>query len=185
MRIKKLFNFKYPKLMLLLGAIIASYFIFSNPEVSSFISDLGAFNYLGVFIAGLLFSFGFTSPFSAGYFIALNPEKIILAGIIGGFGAMLMDVLIFKFIRFSFKNEMNRLKKEAISRKIENILNKTLIGKLKIYIMYIFAGILIASPLPDEIGVIILAGLTKVKTTIIMILGFILNTLGIIILLSI
>lgn len=185
MRIEKLFNFKYPKILLLIVAIITSYIIFSNPEVDNFIWGLDKLNYLGVFIAGLLFSFGFTSPFSAGYFIALNPENIIITGIIGGFGAMLADLFIFKMIRFSFTEEIKKLRKEKITKQIENILNKTLIGKLKIYLMYIFAGILIASPLPDEIGVIILAGLTKVKTTALMILGFILNTLGIIILLSI
>ena len=50
--------------------------------------------------------------------------------------------------------------------------------------MYAFVGILIASPLPDEIGVIMLAGLTKINFKILAIISFILNTLGILIILS-
>jgi uncharacterized membrane protein YdjX (TVP38/TMEM64 family) len=50
--------------------------------------------------------------------------------------------------------------------------------------MYAFAGILIASPLPDEAGVIMLAGLTKIKTWALAIISIILNTIGILIMLS-
>ena len=49
--------------------------------------------------------------------------------------------------------------------------------------MYAFAGILIASPLPDEAGVTMLAGLTKISVKSLALISFILNTLGIIILL--
>jgi len=55
--------------------------------------------------------------------------------------------------------------------------------KIRIYLMYAFAGILIASPLPDEAGVTMLAGLTKISVKSLALISFILNTLGIIILL--
>jgi len=48
-----------------------------------------------------------------------------------------------------------------------------------------YLGILIASPLPDEAGVIMLAGLTKIKSNVFAILSFSLNTAGILILLLI
>ncbi|MEM4271920.1 MAG: hypothetical protein QXD13_02445, partial [Candidatus Pacearchaeota archaeon] len=88
---------RYPKITLFLIAIIAAYFIFSNPKVADFVSRLHEYSYLGVFIAGVFFTFGFTTPFAAGFFIALNPSNIWLAGIIGGCGAMIGDTLIFKF----------------------------------------------------------------------------------------
>ena len=55
--------------------------------------------------------------------------------------------------------------------------------KIKTYLMYALAGFLIASPLPNEVGDLMLAGLTHVKTKILIILSFILSTIGIIILL--
>jgi uncharacterized membrane protein YdjX (TVP38/TMEM64 family) len=182
---KRLFKLKYPKILALLITIILAYFIFSNQIIKDFMANLSAYNlsYLGIFIAGLLFSFGFTAPFSAGFFITLNPSNIWLAGIIGGLGAMCSDLLIFKLIRFSFKDELKKLKKEKISKEIENLVNKTLGNKIRIYIMYAIAGITIASPLPDEAGVIMLAGLTRIKPKILALISFILNTAGILVLL--
>ena len=182
---KRLFKFKYPKIIALIITIILAYIIFSNPKVGEFVSHLGALSYLGTFLAGMLFSFGFTAPFSAGFFITLNPANIWLAGIVGGFGAMCSDLLIFKLIRFSFKDEIKNLKKEKISREVENLVNKTLSNKIRIYIMYAIAGITIASPLPDEAGVIMLAGLTKIKPKILALISFLLNTAGILVLLYI
>jgi uncharacterized membrane protein YdjX (TVP38/TMEM64 family) len=182
---KRLFKFKYPKIIALIITIILAYIIFSNPKVGEFVSHLGALSYLGTFLAGMLFSFGFTAPFSAGFFITLNPGNIWLAGIIGGLGAMCSDLLIFKFIRFSFRDELRKLKKEKISREIENMINKTLGNKIRIYLMYAIAGIMIASPLPDEAGVIMLAGLTRIKPKILAFISFLLNTAGILVLLYI
>ena len=54
---------------------------------------------------------------------------------------------------------------------------------LKKYFVPVLAGFIIASPLPDEIGVIMLAGLTKIKIGILVVLSLILNTLGILVLL--
>jgi len=51
--------------------------------------------------------------------------------------------------------------------------------------MYLFAGVFIASLLPDEAGVIILAGLTKLSARALSVIGFVLNSLGILIILSI
>ena len=107
---KRLFKFRYPKLLAFVLIIIAAYFIFSNPTVSNFMLMLNGWGYFGAFISGMFFTLGFTSPISAGFFITLNPENIWLAGILGGIGAMLMDLLIFKFIRFSFMDEFKRLK---------------------------------------------------------------------------
>ena len=51
--------------------------------------------------------------------------------------------------------------------------------KLKIYFLYIFAGLIIASPLPDEVGVSMLAGLTSIRISSLAMLSFVMNTLGI------
>jgi len=170
-------EFRYPKLAGFIIAIIAAYLTFSNPLIRGFISNLGGLSYFGAFIAGIFYTFGFTSPFSAGFFIDLNPSSIWVMGILGGLGALIGDMLIFKFVKESFKEEFERLKKEKIIRAIS--------GKLDSFILYPIAAILIASPLPDEAGLTILAGLTKIKASAIAIISMIMNTIGILILLSI
>ncbi len=182
---KRLFNFKYPKIFALIILIISAYFIFKNPIINQIVSHLGALSYLGVFVAGILFAFGFTAPFAVGFFIASNPSNIWLAGIVGGIGAMVSDLLIFRFIRFSFKDEFNKIRREKISKKLNKLIKIILNDQIKVYLMYIFAGFLIASPLPDEAGVIMLAGMTKINSRILAILSFILNTIGIMVILMI
>jgi len=182
---RRLFKFKYPKIFICIITIALAYIMFKNPNVDSFVSHLGALSYLGIFIAGILFAFGFTAPFAVGFFIVLNPSNILLAGVIGGLGALLSDILIFKIIKLSFIDEFNNLKKTKVFVRLSFLIDKTVKGKIKIYLMYIFAGILIASPLPDEIGVTMLAGLSKIKLNTLAILSVLLNTLGILIILLI
>lgn len=181
----RLSNFKYPKTLSLIIAIILAYAIFKDPQVESFVLNLGNLSYLGVFIGGMLFAFGFTAPFAVGFFITLNPSNILLAGVIGGFGAFIADMLIFKFIRFSFGNEFRRLEKTKSIKSVGRLIDRYLGHKIKLYLLYAFSGIAIASPLPDELGVLLLAGFTKINIKILAMLSFILNTIGILIVLNI
>jgi len=182
---KRLFKFRYPKIVAFAISIIIAYFIFSNPIIKDSVSHLGTLSYVGVFIAGALFTLGFTSPFAAGFFITLNPLNILLSAAIGGLGALAGDMLIFYFIRVSFMDEFNRLKKTKLIRNIQKLIEKKLGHKIRIYLMYAFAGFLIASPLPDEAGVTMLAGLTTIKAFTLARISYILNSLGILILLII
>jgi uncharacterized membrane protein YdjX (TVP38/TMEM64 family) len=52
------------------------------------------------------------------------------------------------------------------------------------YILWSFAGLLIASPLPDEIGVTLVSGLTEIRLRTFAALCFVLNTIGILIILT-
>ena len=183
MKIKKLVNFKYPKIMLFVIAIILAYIIFRNPFIKDFISNLGTLSYIGIFIAGMFFAFGFTAPFSVGFFISLNPSNIWIAGIIGGLGALMSDLIIFSTIKVSFEDEFKRLRNSKTFVRITKLIERSIKEKIRIYLMYAFAGILIASPLPDEAGVTMLAGLTKISAKSLAPISFILNTLGILILL--
>ncbi len=183
MKTKKRFKIKYPKLFLLLLIIIFSYWFFSKQEVSNFIKSLGSLGYFSVFISGMLFSFGFTAPIATGFFLVIGKQNIILSALIGGIGAMISDLLIFRFIKTSFKEEFQKLGKEKFNLKIKKVSEKIISKQIKIYLTYIFAGIILASPLPDEIGVTLLSGITEIKEKILLILGFLLNTLGIFIIL--
>ncbi|MFA5126273.1 MAG: hypothetical protein WC462_04705 [archaeon] len=176
-------KFKYPKITLLVLSIVFAYFCFNNSDVSFFVSRLGELSYLGYLIAGIFFAFGFTAPFSVGYFIVSSPENIYLAALAGGFGAFIGDIVIFKLVRFSFQDEFDELRREGLFRDFNEILNNTLGKRLMLYLGYAFAGFLIASPLPDEAGVTLIAGMTKIKESHLAVLSFCLNTLGIFVLL--
>jgi len=180
-----IFKFRYPKLTLLAFSALLAYYIFTYAINQDSIQGINSLGYLGAFAAGVLFSFGFTTPFAIGIFITIGYDNIFLTAIVGGAGALLSDLLIFRIIKVSFMDEFKQLSKSPPFKVISNLIEKDLSKKIKIYLLYAMAGIIIASPLPDEVGVSLLAGLTTIRIEKLAIISFLMNTLGIFILLMI
>lgn len=177
---------KYPKLLSLLASCILAYVLYH----AGFFDVIGhAFNghgYVSMFLGGLLFSFGFTSPFALGIFVEMAPEvHPLLAAPIAGAGAFLMDFLIFEVIHFSFfHDELHRLSATRLLSWLASLLHHDrLPNGLKKYIFWSFAGLVIASPLPDEIGVTLISSITRIDPREFSILCFFLNTLGVLLIL--
>lgn len=121
-----------------------------------------------------------------GFLVTLAPQvNIFIAAPIAGFGALISDLFIFQFIRTSFQEEFNSLKLKWIFIKIRELFFDNFSDKLKEYILWTIAGFLIASPFPDEFGVALVSGFTKIDKKIFSIVAFILNTLGILFILAI
>lgn len=182
---KKILGFKHPKLIFLTFFILLAYYLFTQPFMLDWITQLNRFSYFGVFLAGGLATFGFTAPFGIGFLLNFEPEFVFFAAIIGGIGGMVADLLIFRTIRFSFMDEIKDLEKTKVIKKIEHIVNNNKHILIKHYLLYIFAGIIISTPLPDELGVSILAGLTTIKPLKLAVLSFLLHTASIFALLNI
>ena len=175
---KRIFHFRYPKLIIFITCILIAYFLFNSESFNHKIPLTNA-GYLSSFIGGILVAFGFTAPFGIGFLISSSPQNIFIGAVIAGIGATLSDLIIFKFIKFSFMNEFRRLEKTNTIKEIEKIVNKNKHILIKHYLLYVFAGIIIASPLPDEIGVSMFAGLTTIKPLKLSIISFILHTTAI------
>ena len=177
---------RYPKLLLLLIITVLSYLIFTNPYVKNLVLNfgIGNFGYISSFIAGILFAFGFSAPIAVGFFIVSQPQNIVVSALAGGAGAILGDLLIFNFVRFSLMDEFKRLERTKPFRAVIKAIEKNTTAKARNYLLYIFAEILIASPVADEIGVTMLAGLTSIKQKAFAALSFLLNALGILIILA-
>ncbi|MFA6399952.1 MAG: hypothetical protein WCW44_06340 [archaeon] len=161
-----------------------AYFAFTDSVLNYYLGHLGNWSYFGVLLAGILFSFGFTSPFSAGLLIIMRPDNILLAALIGGFGSLLGDLFIFKFVKVSFEKEFNRLRKERPFMFVKAKLHKVVSPKVWHYFLFVLAGFFFASPLiPDEAAVTMLAGLSKMSIKKIALISFVCNTVGILFLL--
>jgi len=178
-------RFKYPKLVLLVVSIIIAYFVFNSPVGQEFALDLDNLHYIGMFIAGILFALGFTAPFAVGFFIVSEEPNIFLAALIAALGALISNLLIFNFIKVSFRDELKRLERTHVIKEIEYLVEKEFNKKVRLYLLYIFAGILIASPLPDEVADTILGGFTKINPYVFAVLSFICSSIGITIFLMI
>ncbi|MEM4347147.1 MAG: hypothetical protein QW802_00985 [Candidatus Altiarchaeota archaeon] len=181
MKIKEI---KYPKLLLLLLTFIFAYILFYGKTYQPFHDFLISLGYIGAFISGVLFTYGFTAaPATAILLILSKEQNIFLAGIIAGFGSLVGDLIIFSMIRYSFADEIEKLSRErgliAIHKKISEktpSLFRRYLGK---YITTILAGFIIASPLPDEIGVSLLASSRVISIKKFSLISYFLNTAGI------
>lgn len=177
----------YPKLLLLCVSIVAAYFVYALGGLD-WLHDLrNGSVYLAVFIGGLLFSFGFTTPFAIGVFLEIGHQlHPILGGIIGGIGALLADLVVFEVMRFEFfHDEIHRIKSTRAMLWLHDLLHhERFPEKARKYLLWSFAGIIIASPLPDEFGVVLVSSLTDIKPRSFAMLCFCFNTLGIMLMLE-
>lgn len=173
-------HIQYPKLILLCFSIFLAYFLFKIGFISDFEHILNGTGYVAVFLAGLLFAYGFTAPFAVAMLVTISPEiNIYLGALLAGFGAFISDLIIFTFIRTSFQDEFDKLKLTMFFQRIHELFHHHLSDKLKEYTLWTLAGFLIASPLPDEFGVSLVSGFTQINRKTFSIISFCLNTLGI------
>jgi hypothetical protein len=166
-------NIIYFTISLLLAAYLVQTDIFHDA-----IAGLGSLNYVGSLFAGLGFSYAITSPFATISIYTLgktlNPFYIAF---IGAFGAMLSDYVIFRFFRDRLWKELNFVAKKELHIKFPR-LSKVAKSRYLSHLIPAVAGLIIASPLPDEAAMLLLASV-KYETKNVLMLSYWLNFLGI------
>ena len=179
---KKGLSIKYPKFLLLFITFLIAYLLFYERNYQPFHDFIISMGYAGAFIAGIFFAYGFTAaPATVILLILAKDQNILLAGLIGGFGALIGDLIIFNFVRYSLDDEIKKLSKE----KIVLYINHKTSNLFKKYLVPVVAGFIIASPLPDEIGVSLLAASRSISIKIFSVISYLLNTAGIFVILFI
>lgn len=169
-------GWKYKNLtFVFLGLLIA--LILSQIETfHAFLLNLGNYGYIGAFLAGILFVSIFTVATAVLILLilaeTLSPLEI---GIVAGLGAVFGDFTIFRFV------------KDNLTDKFEDIYNnidskhhfiKLLHSKYFSWTLPVIGALIIASPFPDELGITLL-GISKMKTYKFLLVSFILNAIGI------
>ena len=173
---------KYPKLSLFVLSFIVAYLLFGYRSFAPLHNTLILLGYFGTFLIGILYAYGFTAPPATAILLMLaGDQNIIFAGLAAGLGALLGDLIIFLVIRHGFNDEIERFSKEKffqrIPKKISSILQR--------YVLIAFACFIIASPLPTEIGVALMASLKSISTKKFAVIAYLLHTTGIFVILLI
>lgn len=183
---KKIIKIKYPKLLLLIFSVIVAIILFySGKNYEPLHNSILSLGYIGTFVVGIFYAYGFTAPSATAILLILAKEQnILFTGLIAGLGALFSDLLIFLFIRYSFSDEIDKLEKEKIIKYLEKE-ERIILGHYRKYVLPAFAGFLIASPLPTEIGIALMATLKKVSIKRFLIIAYLLHTFGILLILLI
>lgn len=158
-------------------SVIIAVVLAKTGALKEILAGLQGWRFLGSLLAGVFFVSIFTVTPAAVVLveIALSNSAWEVA-LFGGIGALIGDLLIFRFIKDSLSEDIKWLIKKTRQEKLMSIF------KLKLFrwLVLLIGALIIASPLPDEIGLTMM-GLSKMKTVVFIPISFLLNFLGILI----
>lgn len=174
-------HWHYKNTVILILSLILFLVFADSPIIKDTIDKIGDLGYGGAFIAGFFFVSIFTVAPAAVviYDLAtkLNPYEV---AILAGAGGVVGDYLILRFLKNKVFKELTPLLKEAKGiRKISHLFRTPYFS----WLIPIIGAALIASPMPDEVGVGML-GLSKIKNWQFLLITFILNAVGIFIIVA-
>lgn len=169
--------FLWHDVLIIIASIMLAAIFVQTDILTEILTSTKEFQFLGSFIAGLFFTSIFTT---APAIAALGEISIIYTilptALFGAAGAVVGDLIIFRFIRDRFSEHLIEVFQHRKRWKKLRVFLKTRIFRWS----SLFVGCLIvASPLPDELSVS-LFGCLKIKTFWFMLLSFTCNFLGIV-----
>lgn len=174
-------KWKYPYLTSILISVFLAIFLSQNEAFKNWLLNLGSLEYIGALIAGILFVSSFTVPISIVVISILAQDLNPLAmGLIGGVGAVIGDYLVFKLVRDHIGEELSRLAGKEETAHVKHVLH----SKYIVWTLPIIGAFIIASPLPDELGVSLL-GISKISTERFILISYLSNAVGILMVASV
>src|SRR3989344_5737913 len=164
-------------LSLIILSILIAVILAKTGTLESLITSTQGMRFIGSFIAGIFFVSVFTAaPATVALGEIAQSNSIYTVAVLGGLGALIGDLIIFRFVKDRVSEHFDYLIRVSKSERLFSIF------KLKLFrwIIPFVGALIIASPLPDEIGVTML-GLSKMKNSYFILLSFVLNSAGVLI----
>ncbi|KKR33741.1 MAG: hypothetical protein UT63_C0012G0020 [Candidatus Gottesmanbacteria bacterium GW2011_GWC2_39_8] len=173
-------HWKYKHLTFFFISIIFVAFLTRLELFHQTLIHLGNYGYIGAFFAGILFVSTYTVSIGALLLLILaeylNPIEIAL---IAGIGAVLGDYTIFRLVKDNLVDELADIYNKFGGKHLSHLLHTRYFS----WTLPVIGALIIASPLPDEMGVGLM-GISRMSTYKFLILSFILNSIGIFIVVS-
>lgn len=160
---------------LIFGSIALAVFLLLNPVVDQILASTMQVDVLVSFLAGVFVTSVLTAPSAVVVFGELGGVMSPwLIAFVGAFGSVCGDLILFRFVRSHFTEDINVFVRSHTFKKLFSF------SRFKTFrwLLPFIGGILIASPLPDELGVTLL-GVTKLPTKFFMIISYFSNFVGI------
>ena len=156
-------------------SIIAAVFAYQSGVLDTVFLVSPESELFGSLIAGLLFTSLFTTPFAIAMFAALAPEmNIAIMALLGATGSVLGDLVLFALIRHTFRDDLEHLLSLRKFRRMVAVFHRRVFR----WILPFVGALIIASPLPDELG-IGLMGVSRMKISTLVTISYVMNSIGI------
>jgi hypothetical protein len=157
-------------------SIFTAIILVQTQVLANILSSTQEYKLFGSFLAGMFFTSIFTTAPSI---VALGEiaqmQSVFIVAFFGALGALIGDLVIFRFIKDRLSDHLMELMKHQVAgTKLKFKHHLTFFR----YLTFFVGGIIIASPLPDEIGIGLL-GLSKMNMKWFIPVAFIGNFVGI------
>ncbi len=168
---RRMSPWRYPNIFLIFFSLLLTLFILYSGWLDQLFAPIKSWGYLGTFVIGVFFVSTFTvAPAAAALFVVSGELNPVLIGFSGALGATLGDYLAFRFIRERLMAEMNPFLKMLHLYRPVNVLHSRYFA----WLAPVIGAVIIATPLPDEIGLSLL-GMTKISIVRLVLLTFALH----------
>jgi len=156
-------------------SIVIAVILAKTGALAGILTSTQEWELLGSLVAGIFFVSIFTvAPAGVVFFEIAAANSIWEVALFGGIGALIGDLLIFRFIKDSISEDIQWLMSKTKQERLFSIFRP----KLFKWLIPFIGALIIASPLPDEAGLAMM-GLSKMKTSVFIPISFTLNFLGI------
>ena len=159
------------------GVALAALFI-NTDIVETLLHTTRSVGLISSFVAGIFFtSVLTTAPAVAALAEIAEAQGMIITAVLGAAGSVVGDSILFYIMRDRISDRLIRFAARLLpKRRRVSLLDPTVTR----WLLFALAGVVIASPLPDEIGISIL-GLSKVNPTLFIPVSFFFNFVGILV----
>lgn len=174
-------RWQYPYLTAVLISVLVAIILAQNETFKNWLLHLGSLEYIGALLAGMIFVSSFTAAISI-VVIAVLAQNInpMALGLIGGVGAVIGDYLVFKLVRSHLQDELAMLFGKEGTSYVKAVLRSRYIA----WMLPLLGIAIIASPLPDELGVSLL-GISKISEARFILISYLSNAVGILMIASV
>jgi hypothetical protein len=161
--------------LIIAASIALAWAIIHYEWVQALLAVVGGGTLVASFVAGMFFtSVTTTAPAIAVLGELALQEHPLFVALVGGAGAVVGDYIIFAFVRDRVSDDIAYLLKRTGTPRVFKIFRRRTFRRLLPFL----GGLIIASPLPDELGLTLL-GLAHMRTSRFILLSYAFNTVGI------
>jgi hypothetical protein len=156
-------------------SIIIAYYVVKIGILGDILSLAQGTAIISSFVAGLFFTSVFTiAPASVALAELSEMYSVPTVALWGALGALIGDLIIFFFIRDTVTDDISYVTRKLKLQKYLSLFN---LGFLRV-LTPIIGALIIASPLPDELGIAMM-GLARTPTYTLVLISFVMNFIGI------
>lgn len=163
-------------LAIIILSILSALFLAKTDALVNILLASKALEIFGSLIAGIFFTSVFTTaPAIVTLGEIAQANSIWLVALFGAIGATIGDLIIFRFVKDRFsKHLMELIKKKGGEKRLRHLLHL----KYFKWLTFLIGGFIIASPIPDEVGIMIL-GFSNLRQSLFIPFSFVSNFIGI------